>query len=100
MRSILKKSTVFLVVIMFLLIPFRAAATESAYAHKEEINAGKIIVDFLLMRPGGLVGTVAGAAFFIISLPVPFMGGNVKYVAKELVKDPAEFTFTRSLGSF
>ena len=100
MRSILKKSTVFLVVIMFLLIPFRAAATESAYAHEEEISAGKIIVDFLLMRPAGVVGTVAGTAFFIISLPVSFMGGNVKDVAKELVKDPAGFTFTRPLGSF
>ncbi len=100
MHSILKKSTVVLVVIMFLLMPFKAVAVENFYTHEEEISAGTIIIDFLLIRPAGIVGTVAGTAFFIISLPVSFMGGNVKTVARELVKEPAQFTFTRPLGSF
>lgn len=45
-----------------------------------------------------MVGTVAGAATFLVSLPFSALGGNVGETAQTLVKDPIQYTFYRPLG--
>jgi hypothetical protein len=57
-----------------------------------------MIADCLVLRPLGLVGTVIGASFFIVSIPFSALGGNVGAAFKTLVIRPAKFTFGRPLG--
>jgi len=64
----------------------------------EGATAEKMIADLLLLRPLGIVATVMGTAFFIVSLPFSVPGGNTKAAFQKLVTDPAKFTFDRPLG--
>lgn len=57
-------------------------------------------LDLLLVRPLGLVSTVAGTGVFILSLPFTWLGGNVDDAARVLVADPGKYTFVRPLGDF
>jgi hypothetical protein len=57
-----------------------------------------MIADCLVLRPLGLVGTVLGTAFFIVSVPFSALGGNVGQAFKTMVIKPAKFTFGRPLG--
>jgi hypothetical protein len=63
-----------------------------------EASADEMIADLLLIRPLGIVSTVMGTAFFIVSLPFSAAGGNTKAAFQNLVVDPAKFTFNRPLG--
>jgi hypothetical protein len=56
--------------------------------------------DTLVVRPAGLIGTVAGTAVFLVSLPFSALGGNTGAVADEIVVSPARYTFVRPLGEF
>lgn len=56
--------------------------------------------DAMLVRPLGLVGTLVGTAFFVVSLPFSILGGNVDDAAQNLVVKPAKTTFVRPLGEF
>lgn len=64
----------------------------------EQASAEEMIADFLLLRPLGIVATVVGTAFFIVSLPFSLPGGNTKAAFQRLVIEPAAFTFHRPLG--
>ena len=55
-------------------------------------------VDFILIRPVGIVATVAGVGLFIASLPFDLFAMNFKDPAQKLIVEPAKFTFTRDLG--
>jgi hypothetical protein len=57
-----------------------------------------IVVDTALVRPGCLVATVLGSAFFVISLPIAAISKSVHSSANALVVVPAQATFTRPLG--
>ena len=57
-----------------------------------------MLLDAFLMRPVMLVGTVAGAATFLVTLPFSALGGNMGEAAETLVVEPAEYTFLRPLG--
>ena len=65
---------------------------------QDNLNAGKMTVDFLVVRPLGIVSTVVGTAIFIVSIPFSALGRNVKPAANALVVEPFQFTFTRPLG--
>ena len=54
--------------------------------------------DVVVARPALLVLTVAGAAAFVVSLPISALGGNVGDSAKTLVAGPGKATFWRCLG--
>lgn len=56
--------------------------------------------DVLLVRPLGLVSTVAGTGLFVVSLPFSILGMNTGEAAVRLVGEPARFTFVRPLGEF
>lgn len=54
--------------------------------------------DLLIARPLGLAATLLGTVVFVASLPFQALAGNFADPARELVVEPATFTFTRPLG--
>jgi hypothetical protein len=74
------------------------AAPILAQERRADILRGKMVVDFGLVRPLGIVATVAGSAIFLASLPFSISGGNAGEVMQKLVVEPARFSFTRPLG--
>ncbi|MBV62228.1 hypothetical protein [Abyssibacter profundi] len=73
-----------------------AASSASPY---EEPTAGAMAFDLLIVRPIGLVTTVAGAGLFVLSVPFSAIQGKSPLDAADtLVVEPARFTFTRPLG--
>jgi len=64
----------------------------------QEPRAETMIIDFLLLRPLGLVGTALGTAVFVVSLPFSLPTKSADKAAQKLVVDPAKFTFARPLG--
>lgn len=61
-------------------------------------SAAAMTVDLLVARPLGLAATVIGTVVFVASLPFQALAGNVADPAKQLVAEPARFTFVRPLG--
>jgi hypothetical protein len=74
------------------------AAEDSYMARTEDVSAETIIVDGLLLRPGGLVATVVGTAVFVVTLPFSIPTKSVDKAAQKLIVDPARYTFVRPLG--
>ena len=56
------------------------------------------LVDVGLLRPVGLVTTIAGIALFVVSLPIAIPTLSVEKSFDILVKTPAAYTFGRELG--
>lgn len=62
-------------------------------------SATAIAADLLLVRPVSLVATVVGVGLFVLQLPLSVIQGEPPVEpAKQLVVQPAKFTFTRRLG--
>ena len=97
---------ILLVVLLYSLLSLSAIAggnrsglhTNSHYTH--EPSADEMAIDAVLIRPIGLVTTVAGTAIYAISLPFSLLGGNEQQARENLVYEPARFTFKRPLGEF
>jgi hypothetical protein len=100
MYKIKKHTLIFLLISALVCVPLGASAFAAAQTINEEITGSTMTADLLLVRPLGIVATVLGCAVFIVSLPFSALGGNTKQASQKLVKEPAEFTFTRPLGSF
>ena len=100
MNKISKKTTVLLLIITLVFIPFGTSALATGQTLDEENSGAVMTADLILARPLGIVATVFGCAVFIVSLPFSAIGGNVGQAAQKLVKEPAAFTFTRPLGEF
>ena len=98
MRTIVKKSFVMLLVVVFVTTVFASSSFAQAVFQEEEITTENMVVDAILVRPLGLCAVVLGAGLFIISLPFSALGKNVKEAGQKLVVAPAKFTFTRPLG--
>ena len=56
------------------------------------------VVDAALVRPLGVLSTVAGVGFFVVSLPLTFAAKQVETAREVLVETPYENTFKRPLG--
>lgn len=73
-----------------------------AQNHREGVDdrpsSGAMVFDLIIVRPLGLVSTVAGAGLFVVSLPFTALQGGIGDAAQKLVGDPAHFTFVRPLG--
>jgi len=88
-----------LIAILFLWATSLVHAAEDSYAARtEDVSAETIIVDGLLLRPGGLVATVVGTAVFVVTLPFSIPTKSVDKAAQKLIVDPAKYTFVRPLG--
>lgn len=99
MHKVLKHTTIILIVASLLAVPCCAFAAESLNK-KKDISAGAMAADTLALRPLGLVSTVAGFGFFVISSPFSALGGNIDKAWDAMVAKPAKFTFARPLGDF
>ncbi len=98
MNRLLNRSVILVLVFALIAVPFGTTAFARGEEEDKDITAGKMAVDAVIIRPLGIIATVLGVAFFVVSLPFSALGGNTKEAADRLVKDPAKFTFTRPLG--
>lgn len=81
--------------------PLTATASQTKKnKNREPADPAAMIVDLVIARPLGLAVTVAGSAFFVVSLPFAALGGNTGDTWQSLVVNPAEYTFARPLGEF
>ena len=55
-----------------------------------------MVVDAVLVRPAGLIGTILGAVVTVVTLP----SGSAGEAADAIIVAPAEYTFNRPLGDF
>ncbi|GBE03709.1 hypothetical protein BMS3Abin09_00627 [bacterium BMS3Abin09] len=83
---------------ILLVIAMLFSAAPAFAVPSENIDAPDIIIDTLLLRPLGIVSTVFGGAFFVVSLPFAAITSSVGKSYELLVKDPFEYTFRRPLG--
>lgn len=101
MGTVKKRSLVFLIAAVLLITwaasPVLAKRKQSITG--EDRNAVSMMFDLVVLRPLGLVATVVGTAFFVVSLPFSILGGNTGEAAKKLVVEPAKYTFSRPLGA-
>jgi hypothetical protein len=99
-RSRMLSGVALLVAVFFLCATnlVHAAENPSYMARTEDVSAEAIIVDGLLLRPGGILATVVGTAVFVVTLPFSIPTRSVDKAAQKLIVDPARYTFVRPLG--
>jgi hypothetical protein len=103
MRSYLKRVVVWTTLVALITVfsgSMALAQNAQTDDRDRELKSGKMIADALLVRPLGLVATVAGGVVFVVSLPFSLLGRNTGEAFDRLLADPATFTFTRPLGEF
>jgi hypothetical protein len=91
----LKTYMTLMLVMSFVLCSFSPALATTT---TDKPSAEEMLFDVLLVRPLGLMTTIVGSGFFLVSLPFSVMGGNTVDVFGELVAGPAAFTFSRPVG--
>jgi hypothetical protein len=99
MKRIRKRMVVLLTVLALVVVPSMSCFAQDL-EHDDDIIAGKMAGDALVVRPLGLCATVIGGVVFVVSLPFSALGGNTASAYKYLLADPFKFTFSRPLGEF
>ena len=100
MKKIAKHTVIILLIITLIGIPFGSSVLAQDYFEAKEPSGGEMIYDAVIIRPLGLVATVVGMAFFVVSLPFSALTGSVDAAGEKLVSDPGKYTFKRPLGEF
>ena len=98
MFKIAKTGTLFFLVATLILVPFGTTAIAKDKAELKDIPDYAMIADLFLIRPVGVVASVAGVALWTVSLPFSLLGGNEKEAGETLIHKPFRFTFARPLG--
>lgn len=100
MHKVAKKSIILFIVVSIVAVSFGAPAAFAREKYEtEEIGAGAMAVDFIFVRPFGLLATVVGSTVFVVALPFAAIGGNAEKAYDKMVLAPARFTFMRPLGA-
>jgi hypothetical protein len=63
-----------------------------------EPTTNEVLADGLIARPLGLVGTVIGAAAWVVTLPFTLPSSSTARAADALVTRPGRYTFLRPIG--
>jgi len=100
MYNLLKKCTILFTIAAMIIIPLSSEALAQTRMEQGPPDAGAMVVDFVLLRPLGLVTLVAGFTVFVLSAPFSALGGNINTAWDKMAVDPAQFTFARPLGVF
>lgn len=100
MFRVAKKSMIFFVISAMMVISFSSGALAEEYFEAKKPGGGDMMWDAAVVRPVGIVATVIGSAFWVISLPFTLLADDVDSATEKLVKDPARYTFKRPLGEF
>lgn len=96
-----KSLVICIFIISLLATPFYAVAEIIEPVSAEKQNSPEaMIVDIVAARPIGLVATITGTLFFVVSLPFSALGGNTEEAWDSLVVSPAKYTFRRPLGEY
>lgn len=77
---------------------YALAATAEKGTDEDQNSPMAMTIDLIILRPLGLVATLAGTLIFIVSSPFAALGGNTEEAWNSLVVTPAEYTFKRPLG--
>lgn len=80
-----------------------ALAAPSTVPADDSVSGDKgtdMVVDAVVMRPLGLVGTILGAVVTVVTLPFTLPSGSADEAAQYMIVAPAEYTFNRPLGDF
>lgn len=70
------------------------------FREEQGTTPGFVVFDALLVRPLSLAATCIGTAAFVVSLPIALVTRQTRQTVEILMKEPAEYTFTRPLGYF
>ena len=100
MKNTAIKSVIIVIVTMLIAVPFGSPALAQEYFETKEPGGGAMTYDLVLVRPIGIIATLAGSVVFVLSRPFSLLGDNVGTAGEKLVKAPARFTFKRPLGEF
>lgn len=100
MHKIRKHSIVFLLVAVLLFIPCGTSALAQDLYGGLDDGVEKMLADFILVRPLGIIATAVGTIMFGLSYPFSALGGNVDEAYQKMMVEPARFTFKRPLGKF
>jgi hypothetical protein len=100
MLSIKKRLLCSMVIVSLVLIPVVSTVFAGNPVEVQEKTAEGMAIDLVLLRPLGLVATVAGSVVHVVGLIFSGPGGNAGEAAELLVEEPAKFTFARPLGEF
>jgi hypothetical protein len=100
MFSHLKRLVVWTTLVALITVSFGSMALAEQTDKEKDLQGGRMIADALLVRPLGIVATLAGGLIFVVSLPFSLLGKNTGEAYERLLADPAAFTFTRPLGDF
>ena len=100
MHKIRKHSIVFLLVAGLFFIPCGTSALAQDLYGGLDDGVEKMLADFILVRPLGIIATAVGTIMFGLSYPFSALGGNVDEAYQKLMVEPARFTFKRPLGKF
>jgi hypothetical protein len=100
MHKSIKQSIALIIIAALVAVPGSAMAAAKPQMKDPQIEGGSMVADALIVRPLGIVATVAGFGLFVISVPFSALGRNVGEAWNALVVYPAKFTFARPLGDF
>jgi hypothetical protein len=90
-----KKLFIGLLAILLAAIPLAAAADTISGDRTADM-----MVDVVVVRPLGLLTTLAGVALTVVALPFTLPSGSVASSVQTLIVEPARYTFKRPLGEF
>ena len=99
-RSRMQSGVALIVAVFFLGATSLVHAAEGSYMarDREDVSAEAIIADGLLLKPAGVLATLAGTLAFVVTLPFSIPTRSVDKAAQKLIVDPARYTFVRPLG--
>ena len=101
MQYRVKHAVIVWIVISILALPLGATAwARNPFEAQKDTTAGFMILDLFLIRPVSLGATILGSAAFVVALPFTAPAGETGYSLEKLIKEPAQYTFSRSLGFF
>ena len=87
--------------VLFALLISTASVSFAEYGYDDEyVDDQDVIVDLLLVRPLGIVGSGVGLVLHGVGLIFSVPGENFDETAELLVEDPLNYTFNRPLGHF
>lgn len=91
---------VLLIVLTLVLAPVSASFARDDNLDDDDLVAGKMVGDLVVVRPLGFCMVILGTAVFVVSLPFTAPAGNTGEAFQALMAEPARFTFARPLGTF
>ncbi|MBA4149694.1 MAG: hypothetical protein H0X66_16400 [Verrucomicrobia bacterium] len=89
----MKLKTALLIASIFATMNLSSAFAEDV--DTQELRRAYKVADILVVRPVGLVMTLAGSALYLVTIPITVLSGDSEESAEILVRKPARMAFSR-----